>query len=217
MRGDNANLDMAAGRRADGAASRAHGGALLRAVLLRGCPRQPVAACRRSRTGSAGRGTVSGPAAHRDRHACHGVPARRPGGPAAVPRHPLLPGRAQLPDAALPADAELLAVRGRGDTPARSGPWKLADRTPPAALPARRRRFRPGAIVIDSGHHLAPVTGKPGAGWPPRCERVAVRPMLVILARQGRCRVISGTSGWCGCCRLPLPQISPARRLSGWI
>src|SRR5690349_2150082 len=129
---------MAAGRTADGATSRARGAAVLRAVLLRGCPRQPVAACRRSRTSGTCCGAVPAvPAAPRDRQARYGSPARQPGGAAAVLLHPLLPGRAQPPDAALPADAELLAVRGRGDTPARSGPRKLADRTPPATLPTQ--------------------------------------------------------------------------------
>jgi hypothetical protein len=147
---------MASGRTADGAASRARGAALLRAVLLRGCTRQSVAACRRSRASGACGGAVPAvpavPAAHRDRQARYGSLARQSGGAAAVLRHPLLPGRAQPSDAALPADAELLAVRGRGGTPARSGPRKLADRMPPAALPARRRRFRPGAVAgLDGG------------------------------------------------------------------
>jgi len=176
--GSNANQDMAADRTADGAASRARGAALLRAVLLRGCPRQSVAACRRSRTSGACRGAVPAvPAAHRDRQARYGSPARQPGGAAAVLRHPLLPGRAQPSDAALPADAELLAVRGRGDTPARSGPRKLADRTPPTALPARRRRFRPGAIAGLDG------------GWP--CLRTPCRSVGRVLceprANHGGC------------------------------
>lgn len=165
---------MAAGRTADGAASRARGAVLLRAVLLRGCPRQSAAACRRSRTSGACCGAVPAvPAAHRDRQARYGSPARQPRGAAAVLRHPLLPGRAQPADAALPADAELLAVRGRGGTPARSGPRKLADRTPPAALPTRCRRFRPGAIAGLDG------------GWP--CLRIPCRSVgrtlfLVLLA-----------------------------------
>ena len=171
---------MAADRRAaDGAATRTLGAALLRAVLLRGCPRQPVVACRRSRTSGACRGTVSSPdpAAHRHRQARDGSPARRSGGPAAVPRHPLLPGRTQPPDAALPADAELLAVRGRRDTPARSGPRKLANRTPPAALSPRRRRFRPGAIAGPDRVTASIAAAESKRGGESACRPGSVRPL----------------------------------------